>query len=105
MKVISESLPAEIAEQIERAVNWTIGGFENSLADGYVYEDNLPSPEELTDEVYDDLMHATFYEGGVGPGPIPAIAENPNPVYYKAIISMLIARMYMAGELDWMGWD
>lgn len=48
-------------ENIHHGYNWVIGGLENSVQDGHLEE--MPSGEELLQEVYDEVTSCTFDTG------------------------------------------
>lgn len=48
-------------KNIKHGYNWVIGGYENSVQDGHI--DEMPSVEELFEEVYDEVTNCTFGEG------------------------------------------
>ena len=38
------------------AADWVVGGWDNSVTDGYTTVDELPSFDELMNEVYDEMI-------------------------------------------------
>lgn len=48
-------------KNIRYGYNWVIGGLENSVQDGNL--DEMPSVEEMFEEVYDEVISCTFAEG------------------------------------------
>lgn len=49
--------------QLKNAYNWIVGGHENSLQDGHIEE--LPSVEDMFNEVYDEATSILYEEGCV----------------------------------------
>lgn len=48
-------------KNIRCGYNWVIGGLENSVQDGHI--DEMPSVEDMFEEVYDEVTSCTFDEG------------------------------------------
>lgn len=51
------------AQQVKHAWNWTYGGYENSIMDGYMTKDELPSWEQMVAEIYQEVVTTTHGEG------------------------------------------
>ena len=51
------------AKQVKYAIDYIVGGYENSIQDGHMEQNDMPSKEQLVDEIYDEMMNCTF-----GPG-------------------------------------
>lgn len=47
--------------EVKNAFNWVVGGYENSVCDGHIAE--MPSYEELVDEIYWTVMNCTTEQG------------------------------------------
>ena len=45
---------------VDSSVNWVIGGYENSVADGHI--DEMPSQEQMEAEIYDEVMATDYVE-------------------------------------------
>lgn len=58
------------AEQLSNAYNWIVGGYENSVTDGDLEE--VPSIEELFNEVLDEATSHLYGEGMCSLNPAPA---------------------------------
>lgn len=54
--------------QVIEASNWVVGGWENNVADGHSEE--MPSHEELAQEIYQTVMTTTTFEGIQGGPPL-----------------------------------
>lgn len=61
------------AKQIKYAIYDIVCGYENSVSDGMMKEDELPTFEQLQQEVYDGIMANTYGEGCVSFRPIKEI--------------------------------
>lgn len=57
--------------QVIEASNWVVGGWENSVADGH--DEEMPSHEELAQEIYQTVMTTTTFEGIQGGPPLKEI--------------------------------
>ena len=61
------------AQQVKHAINWIVGGYENSIQDGHMDASEMPSKEELVDEIYNELMVSSYGPGSCSCHPIEEI--------------------------------
>lgn len=52
-----------ILQQVQSAVDFIVGGWENSLVDGHITIREFPTVMELVQEVYSSLMACSYYPG------------------------------------------
>ena len=55
-------------EQVINAIDWLIGDYENMLMDEIITEDEIPSHEDLKNDVYEMVLNNTTYPGFQKPG-------------------------------------
>lgn len=75
-----------IKEQVDYAVNWCLGGYENAIQDGYMEHHLMPSCLELVEEIYSNLQYSSYYLGAEANGPVREIKEC-DPVFLKGVIA------------------
>lgn len=78
---------------IYQKYNYTVGGFENSFADGNLEE--MPSREEMIKEVYNEVMCATYVEMKMGLYPI---TQDIRFLGKETIMDLIVTRFNKEGE-------
>ena len=49
--------------QVLLGSNWILGGYENSVTDGYMKQSDIPSHDDLAAEIYGAVMTTTYSQG------------------------------------------
>lgn len=75
-------------KNIKHGYNWVIGGLENSIQDGHM--DEMPSIEEMFEEVYSEVNSCTFDEGFCDSKAAPICMKFTG----KAFVREQIAKMF-----------
>lgn len=70
---------------IRHAINWIVGGYYNSLQDGY-YEDLPESRETLADEIYTEAMTSAYGEGHVAYNRAPREMRFAGAAFCRAYV-------------------
>lgn len=56
------------AKQVKYAIDYIVGGLENSIQDGHMEESDMPSKAELVEEIYSEMMNCSFGPGSCHTG-------------------------------------
>lgn len=57
-----------VKKLIKQKINWVVGGYENAVSDKHIEE--MPSREQIADEVYQEVIDSKYLEIGAGLMPI-----------------------------------
>lgn len=81
------------AEQLENAYNWIVGGYENAVTDGDAEE--MPSVEELFNEVMDEATTHLYGKGMCSQKPAPAAMNFAGKKFLvETLVSLFEAEGY-----------
>lgn len=58
-----------VTEQVEYAVDFVLGGYENSIADGNMTREDVPNWDSLIDEIYSNITTMHYGLGYEAPQP------------------------------------
>lgn len=80
-----------ILEQVELAVDWTLGGYENAISDGQMRQSDFPLMIDLVEEIYSELQVSCFGHGAQWMGGLAEVIETDKNLL-KGMIALAIMR-------------
>lgn len=81
---------------IRGAINWIVGGYYNSMLDGYP-EDLPAGREELAEEIYSEAMVNRYGDGHMGCGKAPKEMRFAGEAFCRAYIDW---KLKQDGDVD-----
>lgn len=83
---------------IRYAIDWIVGGYYNSLQDGYI-EDLPESKENLVEEIYESAMIDAYADGAAHYGRAPREMRFAGEKFVRAYIDWRLANDEETAEL------